>query len=57
MTPALANPTLVEHAAAIRALGKRVVTDVIEIGARLTECKRIAGHGSWLPWLNREFGW
>jgi Protein of unknown function (DUF3102) len=56
----VANPTdiaLAEHAAVIKALGKRVVGDVIEIGARLTECKRIAGHGNWLPWLDREFGW
>ena len=53
----LSDPVLAEHAAAIRALGKRVVGDVTEIGARLTECKRIAGHGNWLPWLKREFGW
>jgi hypothetical protein len=51
------NPILAEHAAAIRALGKRVVRDVIEIGERLTECKRVAGHGHWLPWLDQEFGW
>lgn len=48
---------LAEHAAVIRALGKRVVGDVIEIGRRLAECKRIAGHGGWYPWLEREFGW
>jgi hypothetical protein len=48
---------LAEHAAVIRALGKRVVGDVIEIGRRLAECKVIAGHGNWLPWLEREFGW
>jgi hypothetical protein len=23
----------------------------------LTDAKRIAGHGNWLPWLEREFGW
>jgi hypothetical protein len=57
LSAALDNPTLAEHAAAIRARGKRVVADVIEIGARLTECKRICGHGNWLPWLDREFGW
>ena len=44
---------LAERAAVIKALGKRVVGDVIEIGARLAECKRICGHGNWLPWLNR----
>lgn len=48
---------LAEHAAVIRALGKRVVGDVIEIGRRLTGAKEIAGHGGWLPWLEREFGW
>jgi DUF3102 family protein len=51
------DPVLAEHAAAIRQLGKRVVADVVEIGRRLSECKRICGHGNWLPWLNREFGW
>jgi hypothetical protein len=49
--------TLAEHATAIRARGKRVVGDIIEIGRLLTECKKIAGHGGWLPWLEREFGW
>jgi Protein of unknown function (DUF3102) len=49
--------SLAEHAAEIRRLGRRVVGDVIEIGARLTECKRLCGHGHWLPWLDREFGW
>jgi hypothetical protein len=48
---------LADHAAEIRKIGKRVVEDVVEIGRRLTDCKRIAGHGNWLPWLEREFGW
>jgi Protein of unknown function (DUF3102) len=48
---------LAEHAAVIRARGKRVIGDIIEIGRRLTEAKKIAGHGNWLPWLEREFGW
>src|SRR6516165_1460407 len=52
------NPILVEHADAIRKLGKRVVGDIIEIGRRLTECKNIVGHGNFGPWLDREFpGW
>jgi hypothetical protein len=34
-----------------------VAADVIEIGRRLTEAKQIAGHGGWLPWLEREFAW
>jgi Protein of unknown function (DUF3102) len=54
--PTPAPATLAEHAAVIRALGKRVIGDVIEIGRRLTEAKKIAGHGNWLPWLEREFG-
>jgi hypothetical protein len=52
-----ADIALAEHVAVIRALGKRVVRDIIEIGGRLTECKNIVGHGGWLPWLEREFGW
>jgi hypothetical protein len=52
-----AAPALAEHAAAIRALGKSVIGDVIEIGRWLTDAKVIAGHGRWLPWLEREFGW
>jgi hypothetical protein len=52
-----AEPGLAEHAAAIRALGKQTVENIIEIGRRLSECKRICGHGNWLPWLDREFGW
>jgi gas vesicle protein len=54
---ALDNPLLAEHAAEIRRLGKRVVEDVLEIGRRLTECKKLVGHGNWLPWIEREFGW
>ena len=50
-------PSLAEHAAVIRALGKRVVGDIIEIGRRLTDAKARCGHGNWLPWLDREFGW
>jgi hypothetical protein len=55
-TPAPSD-ILAEHAAAIRHLGTRVVENVVEIGRRLTEAKDIAGHGNWLPWLEREFGW
>lgn len=48
---------LAERAGAIRALGKRMVKDIIEIGRLLTECKDRLGHGNWLPWLDTEFGW
>jgi Protein of unknown function (DUF3102) len=50
-------PVVAEHAEKIRCLGKRVVADVIEIGRRLTECKKLLGHGNWGAWLDREFGW
>src|SRR5262245_28324036 len=53
----LSHPVLAEHAGIIKALGKRIVDDVVEIGERLSECKRICGHGNWLAWLDREFGW
>src|SRR5258708_7088061 len=53
----LAAKQLADHAAEIRTLGKRMAENVIEIGRRLTDCKRITGHGKWLPWLKSEFGW
>jgi hypothetical protein len=55
--PASKLKLLSEHAVEIRTLGQRVAADVVEIGRRLTECKKLAGHGNWLPWLEREFGW
>jgi hypothetical protein len=52
-----AETTLAQNAEVIRALGKRVIGDIIEIGRRLSESKKLCGHGNWLPWLDREFGW
>jgi hypothetical protein len=49
--------TLARHATEIRRLGKQVVSDVIEIGRLLVESKKLAGHGNWLSWLEREFQW
>jgi hypothetical protein len=54
---ALADAVLADHATTIRTLRTRIVSDVAEIGRRLSEVKQIVGHGNWLPWLNREFGW
>jgi hypothetical protein len=55
---ALAHDTaLAAIANDIRARGRRVVGDVIEIGRHLTEAKALCSHGRWLPWLEREFGW
>ena len=57
LSPPPANPALVEHVAEIRRLGTRVIGDLVEIGLRLTKCKKIVGHGRWLPWLKQEFDW
>jgi hypothetical protein len=48
---------LAEHARMIRLHGGRIISDVVEIGRRLVISKDICGHGNWLPWLEREFGW
>src|ERR1700730_71195 len=48
---------LVILADTINTLRKRAASDIIEIGQRLIEAKAIAGHGNWLPWLEKEFGW
>jgi hypothetical protein len=48
---------LAEHADEIRRLYKRTIGDIVEIGRRLIAAKPLAGHGNWLPWLKREFGW
>ena len=48
---------LKRHAEAIRSLVRRASSDIIEIGQRLTKAQELAGHGNWLRWLDREFGW
>ena len=48
---------LAEHANEIRRLGQRAVGDIVEIGWRLIAAKELCGHGNWLSWLEREFGW
>lgn len=48
---------LAEHAEAIRALGKRAIADVVEIGRHLIKAKDLCGHGNWSSWLDTEFGW
>lgn len=55
------DPALAEHAAEIRRLGKRLISDVIEIGRHLTEARAklrdTVGHGHFKAWVDREFGW
>ena len=48
---------LAAHADAIRTLGKQTQHNIIEIGRHLTEARDDVGHGNWLFWLTREFGW
>jgi hypothetical protein len=51
------SPELLAHVIAIRQLGRQTIDNVVAIGGRLTECKRIVGHGGWYSWLRREFDW
>jgi len=44
---AVAETALADHAAVIRELAKRGIGDTIEIGRRLTEAKKLVGHGNW----------
>ena len=41
----------------IRALGKRMATDIVGIGQRIIEIKARLGHGNFGRWLAYEFGW
>lgn len=34
-----------------------MIRDIIEIGRRLSDAKARVGHGNFLPWIEREFGW
>jgi len=44
-------------AAEIHAASKRCAENIVEIGKRLAGVKDILPHGSWLPWIEAEFGW
>lgn len=48
---------LAEQTEAIHALGRRVASDIIEIGNRLIAVKERLQHGEWLPWLRDGLGW
>jgi Protein of unknown function (DUF3102) len=48
-------PLVAEHVLAIRKIGRRMIEDAIEIGRRLTECRRLVRH-DWIGWLDRELG-
>jgi len=55
--PLADDPVLARYAKQIRGLAKRTVDDIIKIGALITKAKKRAGHGGYLPWLDRELGW
>jgi hypothetical protein len=56
--PTISESALTEHAEIIRQYGKRVIADVIEIGRRLVECRRILKEDSgWRAWLEDELKW
>ena len=44
-----------EHAAAIKALHRNTTRGVLETGWHLIQVKDLLGHGSFLPWIDREF--
>jgi hypothetical protein len=49
------DPVLAAHAAAIRACGRRVLADVLEVGRRLLACRNILKEDrAWYGWLDRE---
>ena len=48
-------PLVAEHLQVIRSRGRRMIEDAIEIGARLTECRRLIRR-DWIGWLDRELG-
>jgi hypothetical protein len=49
--------SLARHAEAIRLIRRRVADDIIKVGEHLTKARKLCGHGDWLAWLEREFGW
>jgi hypothetical protein len=44
-------------ASEIRELTKLTAQSILTIGARLTEAKKILGHGRFLEWIDSQFGW
>jgi hypothetical protein len=55
--PLARDPVLDGYAKQIRTLAKRTVNDLVKIGELLAKAKKRAGHGNYLPWLERELGW
>ena len=51
-----AAPRLAELAVKARALGKRMLSDVLELGEIFLEARSLIAHGHWLRWLENELG-
>jgi hypothetical protein len=60
-TPAPQVPTcrrdLAQISQQIRALEKRTISNVVEIGKLLEEASELCEHGEYMKWLADEFGW
>jgi hypothetical protein len=48
---------LARYAQEIHKLCRRTAADVIRIGKLLSDARKRMPYGSWLPWLESEFGW
>jgi Protein of unknown function (DUF3102) len=53
----LAASQLDEHAKVIRERAERSITDILEIGRRLSEVKRALGRTDFLVWVAAQFRW
>ena len=51
MTKRKTDPVLAGYTEKVNTLGRKMLTDVLEIGRILILAKKRAGHGHWLPWL------
>jgi Protein of unknown function (DUF3102) len=51
------GPVLRRHACEIRKYRDHIRADWTAMGSRLSACRSMISHGSWGPWLAREFQW
>jgi Protein of unknown function (DUF3102) len=58
MTPPLSNTKALAHISQqIKALEKKSIQNVVEIGRLLHEAEQQCDHGKYMKWLKCEFGW
>ena len=53
MTKRKTDPVLAGYTEKVNTLGRKMLTDVLEIGRILILAKKRAGHGHWLPGLRQ----